>query len=59
MLTIAIQAVSAHPLLGRAIQEIFAHLQDFEVLPSWFRMKAEAVRQRKFSAAFSFWTVAR
>jgi two-component system, NarL family, response regulator len=44
-MAIAIQAISSHPLLGRAIQEIFAHLQDFEVLPS-VSDEAEAMGQR-------------
>jgi two-component system NarL family response regulator len=50
-MTIAIQAVSAHPLLGRAIKEIFVHLQDFEVLPS-VSNEAEAMGQRSSPRLF-------
>ena len=49
-MAIAIQAVP-HPLLGRAVKEIFAHLQDFEVLPSVLN-EAEAMGQRISSSAF-------
>jgi DNA-binding NarL/FixJ family response regulator len=33
-MAIAIQTISSHPLLGRAVKEVFAHLEDFAVLPS-------------------------
>jgi DNA-binding NarL/FixJ family response regulator len=33
-MAIAIQTISSHPLLDRAVKEIFAHLHDFAVLPS-------------------------
>jgi hypothetical protein len=47
----AIQAVSPRPQLGRAVKEIFAHLQDLEILPS-VSDEAEAMGQRSSPRLF-------
>jgi DNA-binding NarL/FixJ family response regulator len=50
-MAIAIQAISSHPLLTRAVEEILADVKDFPVLPSASN-EAEATSQTNFPRLF-------
>jgi DNA-binding NarL/FixJ family response regulator len=50
-MAIAIQAISSHPLLTRAVEEILADVKDFPVLP-WASNEAEATSQTNFPRLF-------
>src|SRR5258708_23094178 len=50
-MAIAIQAISSHPLLTRAVEEILADIREYAVLPS-ASSKAEATSQTDFPRLF-------
>jgi DNA-binding NarL/FixJ family response regulator len=50
-MAIAIQAISSHPLLTRAVEEILANVKEYPVLPSASN-EAEATRQTDFPKLF-------
>jgi len=50
-MAIAIQAISSHPLLTRAVEGILADIKDFPVLP-WASNEAEATSQTNFPRLF-------
>jgi DNA-binding NarL/FixJ family response regulator len=50
-MALAIQAISSHPLLTRAVEEILANIQEYPVLPS-ASSEAEATSQTNFPRLF-------